>query len=96
VVAALTARSARTPVAHGENAGETLEEAAVVRALSERTPLPPGRAAVHVRLTKPAQLAWSDIDVVVFVQSETTREIGAVLASGPLGGDRVGASPERK
>jgi len=31
-----------------------------------------------VRLTKPAGLSWSDVEVVVFAQSETTREIGAV------------------
>jgi hypothetical protein len=80
VIAALTAKTARTPVAHGENAGETLEEASVVRALSERTPLPPGRGALRVRLSKPAELAWSEVEVVVFVQSETTREIGAVRA----------------
>jgi hypothetical protein len=78
VVAALAAKKARTPVAHGENAGETLDEAAVVRALTERALIPASRGAVRLRLAKPADLAWSDVEVVVFVQSEATREIGAV------------------
>jgi hypothetical protein len=81
LVVALAARNARTSVAHGENAGETLDEAAVVRALSDRIPLPRDpRAPITVRLAKPADLAWSDLDVIAFVQSETTREIGSVIA----------------
>ena len=78
--AALAAKKAHTPVAHGENAGETLEEAAVVRALSERVPLPGQRGAAHIQLSKPSNLSWSDVELVVFAQSETTREIGAVRA----------------
>jgi hypothetical protein len=78
LVAALAAKKAHTAVAHGENAGETLEEAAVVRALSERIPMPPQRSSTRLQLSKPADLAWSDVVVVVFAQSETTREIGAV------------------
>ena len=52
-----------------------------MRALSERTPVPgaPG-APLTVRLDKPADLAWSDVEIVVFVQSEATGEIGAVQA----------------
>jgi hypothetical protein len=73
---ALVSRDARTPVARGENAGETLEEAAVVRALSEPLPMAPP-ATTHVRLTKPDDAAWDDLDVVVFAQSET----GAVAAA---------------
>jgi len=78
VVVALALRSARTPVAHGENAGETLEEAAIVRTISERVPMParPGEKA-HVRLMKPADVAWSDLDVVVFAQAQDTGSIGA-------------------
>jgi hypothetical protein len=80
VVVALAAKKARTAVAHGENAGETLEEAAVVRALSNRVALLPGpRGTVTVRLTKPFDLSWSDADIIAFVQSETTGEIGGAL-----------------
>jgi hypothetical protein len=77
VVVALVATKARTVVPRGENAGETLEEAAVVRALSDRIPL---AGSVAVRLTKPSDLSWSDVDVVAFAQSEVTREIGATQA----------------
>jgi hypothetical protein len=80
VVVALALRSARTPVSHGENAGETLEEAAIARVLSDRVTLParPGDKA-HVSLTKPADVAWSDLDVVVFAQSEATGAVGAAV-----------------
>jgi hypothetical protein len=87
VVATVTAKQTRTVVTRGENAGETLDDAAVVRALSERAPLPAGRNAAHLQLVKPADLAWADAVVVVFAQSETTREIGAVQA---FDGQRLG------
>ena len=80
LVAALAAKKAHTAVAHGENAGETLEEAAVVRALSDRVLVPGQRGAAHIHLSKPSDLAWSDVELVVFAQSETTRGIGAVRA----------------
>jgi hypothetical protein len=81
LVAALVARKARTAVARGENGGETLDEVSVVRALSERIPIPgEARAPLTARLDKPADLAWSDVEVVVFIQSEATGEIGAVQA----------------
>jgi hypothetical protein len=80
VVAVLAAKETRTAVARGENAGETLREAAVVRALSDRVPLPASGGSVRVHLSRPADLAWSDADVIVFLQSERTREIGAVRA----------------
>ena len=80
IVAALVAKTARTAVGRGENAGETLDEASVVRALSNRVPLPPARGAARVQLAKPADLGWSDVEIVVFAQSEATREIGAVRA----------------
>lgn len=79
VVVALAATKARTTVARGENAGETLEEAAVVRVLSDGIRLPPGpRRHVTVRLSKPAELPWSNIEIVAFVQSAVTGEVGAV------------------
>ena len=74
----LVPRSVVRNIASRYVAGETLDEAAVVRVLSDRIPLPttPGaRARVH--LTKPDDVAWADLDVVVFVQAET----GAVGAA---------------
>jgi hypothetical protein len=80
VVVALAEKKARTTVAHGENAGQTLEEAAVVRALSAPVALPRDpRVPAVVRLTKPADVPWSDIDVIGFLQSEVTGEIGGAL-----------------
>jgi len=88
LVVALAATKARTAVLQGENAGETLEEAAVVRTLSERIPLPPGpQATVTVKLNKPADQAWSQIDLVAFVQSEVTREIGGTSMLDRTGSD---------
>jgi len=82
---ALTAKRARTTVARGENAGSTLEEAAVVRALSDRVAIPYGGSApVRVRLTKPADVPWSDLDVVAFVQSDRTGEVGAAVQVSPM------------
>ncbi len=43
LVFVLAAKNARTAVRRGENAGETLEEAAVARVLSARIPLPEAR-----------------------------------------------------
>jgi len=83
LVAALAAKKAHTAVAHGENAGETLEEAAVVRALSDRIAMPAQRGSTRIQLSKPGDLAWSDVEIVVFAQSETTREIGAVRVAQP-------------
>ncbi|HEY8925313.1 MAG TPA: DUF1223 domain-containing protein [Polyangia bacterium] len=84
VVVALAATRTRTPVARGENAGETLDEAAVVRALSESMPL--ARAAqrpITLRLDKPADLPWSSTEIVVFVQSERTGDVGAASVLDP-------------
>ena len=78
LVAVLAEKKAHTAVRRGENAGETLEEAAVVRSLSERIALPTQRGTTRMQLSKPADLAWSDLQVVVFAQSEVTREVGAV------------------
>ena len=87
LVAVLAAKKTRTAVPRGENAGETLEEAAVVRSLSERIALPTQRGTTRIRLSRPADLAWSDLQVVVFAQSEVTREIGAVRS---LDGSQMG------
>ena len=83
---ALAVKRARATVAQGENAGSTLEEAAVVRALSERVAIPSvGSPPVQVRLTKPADVSWSDVDVVAIVQSERTGEIGVTVQVSPMG-----------
>lgn len=84
VVVALAATKTRTAVARGENAGATLNEAAVVRVLSDGIPLAPGpRSPVTVRLTKPVDLPWSGIEIVAFVQSKATGEVGAVSVLDP-------------
>jgi hypothetical protein len=69
IVAALVAKETRAPVHRSENAGEVLDEAAVVRALSERLPLPFPRSPARIQLSKPADLSWAGVDVV-FAQSE--------------------------
>jgi hypothetical protein len=80
-VVALAAKSTRTRVLHGENGGETLEEAAVVRALSDRMPLGgTSFGPVRVTLRKPPELPWADVELVAFVQSETTRQVAAARA----------------
>lgn len=78
LVGALAQRSARTVVERGENAGEILEEAAVVRRLSDRMRLTGAGRPTVLRLEKPSDLPWSDLDLVVFVQSEKTGEVAAV------------------
>jgi len=76
-VVALAAKSTRTRVLHGENRGETLEEAAVVRALSDRLPLGAASVPLRIALRKPPELAWADVELVAFVQSEITRQVAA-------------------
>lgn len=79
VTGALVQKAAETHVHRGENSGETLEEASVVRALSPRLLLPPdGGAEVVLSLRKPSGLAWRDTALVAFVQSEKTRAVAAV------------------
>ena len=79
VTGALVQKTAETLVRRGENSGETLREASVVRALSPRLPLPPGNVAdVVLTLRKPPELAWQDMALVAFVQSEKTRAVAAV------------------
>ena len=77
------AREARTRVLRGENAGETLEQASVVRALSEPVRIAAGTGlspALVVRLRKPVDLAWADAELVAFVQDERTAEIAVAVA----------------
>jgi hypothetical protein len=75
LMVALAAKATRTRVTRGENAGRTLDESAVVRALSDPMPLPapmPAHAAVSLRVTvaKPPELAWSDVEITAFVESD--------------------------
>ena len=79
VTGALVQKAAETHVHRGENSGETLQEASVVRALSPRLALPAGGVAeVVLTLRKPAELAWQNVALVAFVQSEKTRAVAAV------------------
>ena len=79
VTGALVQKKAETQVRRGENSGETLQEASVVRALSPRRPLPPGAVAdVVLTLAKPPELAWNNVALVAFIQSEKTRAVAAV------------------
>jgi len=73
---ALVARSARTAVRQGENGGETLEEAAVVRWLSE--PLPVGADPIRVTVPQVRELDWKACDLIAFVQVGAT---GPVVAA---------------
>jgi hypothetical protein len=79
---AVVQRSARTNVTHGENGGETLEEAAVVRALSTPVPisLAPGAPPVRVTVARPADLPWSAAELAVVVQSGKTLHVEAAEA----------------
>jgi hypothetical protein len=79
---ALAAERAETHVLHGENGGDTLEEAAVVRALSAPTPImfqTAGPDRVQVRLRKPSDLDWKNAELVAFVQDERTREVAGAI-----------------
>jgi hypothetical protein len=81
---ALAARRAETRVLHGENGGETLEEAAVVRALSAPAPIKLGAAGpdrVTVRLRKPSDLDWKNVELVAFVQDERTKDVAGAIGT---------------
>jgi hypothetical protein len=91
LVVALAATKTRTRVLQGENVGATLEEAAVVRALSDRVPLAFDRfkttpATAAVTLRKPPDLTWRDVELVAFVQDEETRDVAAAIDETPAGG----------
>ena len=77
---ALAARTGRTSVTRGENRGETLEEAAIVRVLSAPVPLGGWSDAIHVGLDKPPGLAWADVELCAFAQSTSTLQIGGAVA----------------
>jgi hypothetical protein len=79
IFVAVTERAARTIVARGENGGETLEEAAIVRALSApvAVPLAPDAAPPRVTVARPPELPWSALELAVVVQSARTLHVAA-------------------
>jgi hypothetical protein len=80
---AVAQRAARTAVTRGENGGETLEEAAVVRRLSPPLPLDDvlGKP-VEMELTAPRELEAGQMEIVVFVQDLRSLQVLAVTATG--------------
>jgi hypothetical protein len=78
---AVAARAARTRVTRGENSGDTLEEAAVVRSLSEPVRIASAPAEpVTITVTKPADLPWSALELDAVLASESSWQVGAVRA----------------
>ncbi|MES1209624.1 MAG: DUF1223 domain-containing protein [Pseudomonadota bacterium] len=80
---ALVQKTARTQILHGENGGETLDETALVRALSPA--LAVTDRGVETSLRRPADLAWPNAGLVAFLQSAATGEVAAVAALDVLG-----------
>jgi len=80
---AVVQRAARTAVARGENGGETLEEAAVVRRLSAGLALADAKGRpVEVLLTVPRELEAGQMEIVAFVQDLRSLQILAVTSTG--------------
>jgi hypothetical protein len=93
LLVAVAARSARTKVTRGENGGETLDEAAVVRSLSAPLPvsLSPGSPPLRVTVSRPPDLPWSALELAVVVQSAKTLHVAAaqsVTLEAAGGGER--------
>jgi hypothetical protein len=78
LVVAIAAKSARTRITRGENSGETLEEVDIVRVLSDpaRVTFPQARP-IEITVARPPDLPWSALELVAFVQSETTLHVAA-------------------
>jgi hypothetical protein len=78
VVVAVAEKTTSTRVTRGENSGETLAEAAVVRALSVpvRVALPQAQP-VEIVVPRPKNTPWSALELSAFVQSETTLHVAA-------------------
>jgi hypothetical protein len=89
---AVAARAARTKVTRGENGGETLEEAAVVRAVSPPAPVSfaPGAPPVRVTVSRPPDLQWPALELAVVVQSAKTLHVAAAQSVTPPGEPRRG------
>jgi hypothetical protein len=75
---ALAERRTHTSVLHGENGGETLEEAVVVRWLSE--PIAVGTDAMRVVVPKPRDLDFGACELAAFVQTGASGPVVAARA----------------
>lgn len=75
---ALAQKEGRTAVTHGENAGETLTEAAIARWLSEALAISTDGAPAQVLVPKPRALPARELELVAFVQSRSTGQIVTV------------------
>jgi hypothetical protein len=91
VFLALAAQRTRTNVTRGENGGEVLEEAAVVRALSEPVAVPAGAAPLELTIARPADSSWQALELAVVLQATPSLRALAVRAI-PLP-SREGACP---
>jgi len=78
VWAALAQKRAQTSVHRGENSGETLTEAAVVRVMSEELSI--AAKPMSITLTKPQDLDWNNVEFVVVMQSHTTGQVASVVS----------------
>ena len=78
VLVAVAARATSTRVTRGENSGETLAGAAVVRALSSpvRVTLPQAQPT-EIVVSRPSDMPWSALELSAFVQSEKTLHVVA-------------------
>ena len=87
---AVATRAARTSVPRGENGGETLDEAAIVRALSAPAPvsLAPGAPVVHIDVTRPSDASWSTLELAAVVQSPRTLHVAAARSIVAAAGGR--------
>jgi hypothetical protein len=78
LMVALALKQGRTDVKHGENSGETLAEADIVRWLSSPVAISSDAGPVRVEVPKAHGLAWRDLELVAFVQAKTTGHVIAV------------------
>jgi len=77
LLVALAQKQARTAVGHGENAGETLTEAAIARWLSPALAVPGDAGPVQLSVPVPTGVPARELELVAFVQQQST---GLVLA----------------
>lgn len=75
---ALAQKEGRTAVAHGENAGETLTEAAIVRWLSTPLTVSADGAPVQVLVPRQHSSLARDFELVAFLQSQSTGQVVSV------------------
>jgi hypothetical protein len=81
VLVAVAARATSTRVTRGENRGETLAGAAVVRALSSPVRLTlPQAQPIEIVVPRPSDTPWSALELSALVQSEKTLHVAAARA----------------